>query len=134
MFDHISTYAIAYEATKAFYDAALGTLGYSRQAEFVADWDCEFPTRRACAYGRDGHTAFWVIETKQSYTPRHVAFTAKDRAAVQAFYDASVEAGGRDNGAPGPRPIYGEHYYGGFVFDPDGNNVEAVCRAPAADD
>ena len=73
-----------------------------------------------------------MVEAKQAYTPRHLAFLAPDRAAVAAFHEAALRAGGKDHGAPGPRPIYHEHYYGAFVLDPDGNNVEAVCHAPAA--
>ena len=64
--------------------------------------------------------------------PIHIAFLARDRDAVAAFHAAALDAGGRDNGGPGPRPKYHEHYYGAFVLDPDGNNVEAVCHdAPA---
>ena len=62
---------------------------------------------------------------------RHVAFSAADRAQVDAFYAAAMQAGGRDNGAPGLRPQYHPDYYGAFVHDPDGNNIEAVCHAPA---
>ena len=61
---------------------------------------------------------------------RHYAFRVESRAEVDAFYKAAMAAGGRDNGAPGPRPHYHEHYYGAFVLDPDGNNVEAVCHEP----
>ncbi len=64
----------------------------------------------------------------------HIAFAAPDRATVDAFHDAALAAGGRDNGEPGPRPIYHEHYYGAFVLDPDGNNIEAVCHLPGDDD
>ena len=67
---------------------------------------------------------------KEAASPRHVAFAAPDRAAVAAFHAAGLAAGGQDHGEPGPRPIYHEHYYGSFVLDPDGNNVEAVCHAP----
>ena len=71
-----------------------------------------------------------VVEALEPYSPRHVAFTAADRDAVKAFYEAALAAGGKDNGEPGLRPIYHEHYFGAFVLDPDGNNVEAVCHAP----
>jgi catechol 2,3-dioxygenase-like lactoylglutathione lyase family enzyme len=73
---------------------------------------------------------FWVIEVKQPASPRHVAFTASDRKAVAAFHAAALRVGAKDNGAPGPRPKYHAHYFGAFVLDPDGNNVEAVCHAP----
>ncbi len=129
MIDHMSSYATDFDATKAFYDAALAALGFGVVTEMVMDWDPELPGRRACAYGPD-RPIFWVIETKVAYTPRHLAFTAPDRAGVDAFHAAGLGAGGTDHGSPGPRPIYHEHYYGSFLLDPDGNNVEAVCHAP----
>jgi catechol 2,3-dioxygenase-like lactoylglutathione lyase family enzyme len=130
MIDHLSTYATDYPRTKAFYEAALGPLGYGLEHETVASWDAEFPERRFCAFGPSGKAVFWVVETRVVYTPRHLAFTASDRAPVAAFHTAALGAGGRENGTPGPRPIYHEHYYGAFVLDPDGNNVEAVCHTP----
>ena len=69
---------------------------------------------------------------KQAASPRHVAFAAPDRSAVDAFYAAALAAGGRDHGAPGLRPQYHPNYYGAFVLDPDGNNAEAVCHAPTS--
>jgi catechol 2,3-dioxygenase-like lactoylglutathione lyase family enzyme len=129
--DHLSTYATDYPATRAFYDACLGALGYTVQTEMVASWDPEFPERRICAYGSE-RPVFWVIETREIYTPRHLAFTAADRKSVAAFHEAALGAGGRDHGAPGLRPIYHEHYFGAFALDPDGNNVEAVCHAPGS--
>jgi len=130
MIDHVSSYTTDYPAARAFYDAALGKLGHSIQAEFVADWDTDFPERRCCAWGPDGKRVFWVIETQQNVTPRHIAFAAEDRAGVDAFHRAAIEAGGRDHGEPGIRAIYHPDYYGAFVLDPDENNVEAVCHAP----
>jgi len=130
MIDHISTYATDYLKTKSFYVAAFSALGYSLQTEFVAEWDVEFPTRRACSFGIDGKLIFWVVESKEEYTPRHIAFSANSRSNVDSFYEHAIEHNGIDNGKPGLRPIYHEHYYGAFVFDPDGNNVEAVCHAP----
>jgi catechol 2,3-dioxygenase-like lactoylglutathione lyase family enzyme len=130
LIDHISTYATNFSATKAFYDAALATLGYSVQAEMVFDTDPDLPGRRACAYGPKGDFTFWVVEVLEPYSPRHVAFAAADRQSVAEFHRAGLAAGGEDNGAPGLRPIYHEHYYGSFLTDPDGNNVEAVCSKP----
>lgn len=132
MIDHVSTYATDFPATRAFYEAALARLGYSVQLEMVLDSDPDLPGRRACSFGPKGNPTFWVIEVRDTASPRHIAFSAQDRAAVTAFYEAALAAGGSDNGAPGLRPIYHEHYFGGFVTDPDGNNVEAVCHAPAA--
>ena len=130
MIDHLSTYATDFAATRAFYEAALRPLGYALQMEFVAKEDREFPERRICAFGLPGKPAFWVIEVKEPSSPRHVAFVAPDRRAVGAFHTAALRAGGRDNGKAGLRPEYHEHYWGAFAFDPDGNNVEAVCHAP----
>jgi len=131
MIDHLSTYATSYTSTKGFYEAALEPLGYSVQHEMVATWDREFPERRICAFGPPGKSTFWIIEVKRAASPRHIAFAAPDRASVIAFHQAALRGGGKDHGAPGPRPAYHEHYFGGFVLDPDGNNVEAVCHTPA---
>ena len=129
MIDHLSTYATDFDATRRFYEAALGALGYTVQMEMEMSWDPDLPGRRACAFGSD-RPVFWVIEAKEAYTPRHLAFSAPDRVHVAAFHDAALAAGGVDHGEPGPRPIYHEHYFGAFVLDPDGNNVEAVCHLP----
>ena len=106
---------------------ALTREGYEVQAEMVASWDPDFPERRACAFGAD-RPVFWVIETREDVTPRHVAFTAADRDAVASFHRAALGAGGRDHGAPGLRPDYHPNYYGAFILDPDGHNIEAVCH------
>ena len=129
MIDHVSSYTTDFDAAKAFYDAVLGSLGHSLQSEMVMSWDTELPNRRACAWG-PGRPVFWVIETREAASPRHIAFAAPDRAHVAAFHAAGLAAGGSDHGEPGPRPIYHEHYYGAFLLDPDGNNVEAVCHLP----
>lgn len=126
MIDHLSTYATDFEATRRFYEAALKPLGSAVALELVATWDPEFPTRRMAAFGPDGRPVFWVIEQRVASTPRHVAFGARSAEAVKAFHRAALQAGGRDNGAPGPRPQYSAGYFGAYVLDPDGNNVEAV--------
>ena len=130
MIDHMRTYATAYTEAKKFYEAALSALGYSVQTEFVAEWNPDFPTQRMCAFGVDGKPTFWVIETKENRTPRHVAFVAHSRSDADAFYNEAIDNGGVDNGKPGLRPMYHENYYGAFAIDPDGNNVEAVCHQP----
>jgi len=130
MIDHLSFYATNYPSSKRFYDSALAPLGYQTVMEMVATWDKEFPTRRMCAFGPPKKPIFWLMEVKQPASPRHVAFAAMDRSAVDAFHKAGLSAGGTDNGSPGPRPIYHPGYYGAFVVDPDGNNVEAVCHRP----
>jgi catechol 2,3-dioxygenase-like lactoylglutathione lyase family enzyme len=82
-------------------------------------------------FGVDGKPSFWVAERAPVGGSFHVAFTASSRPAVDAFHAAALAAGGRDNGGPGPRPQYHPTYYGAFVLDPDGNNIEAVCHAAA---
>lgn len=126
MIDHLSTYATDFDATQKFYDAAFSALGFERNVNMVTSWDPENPTRRICAYGEGKKPTFWIGEADEAASPRHIAFVAKDRAAVDAFYKAGLEAGGKDNGAPGERPQYHPGYYGAFLLDPDGNNVEAV--------
>ena len=131
MIDHLSTYTVHFEQARAFYDAALAPLGYTRNAELVATWDAEFPSRRMAAYGPPGKRVLWLAEVKVAASPRHVAFAAPDQAAVHAFFDAALKAGGTDNGGPGPREQYHPTYFGAFVLDPDDNNVEAVFHGKA---
>jgi len=130
MIDHVSAYTTHYEDARRFYSAVLAPLGSKLQREITTTWDPEFPTRRMCAFGPE-RPIFWVIEVREPSTPRHAAFSATTRAQVDAFHRAALATGARDNGAPGVRAIYHPNYYGAFVFDPDGNNVEAVCHAPA---
>jgi catechol 2,3-dioxygenase-like lactoylglutathione lyase family enzyme len=130
MIDHLTTYATNFDATKAFYEAVFAELGYSKQVEMAFEADLDLPGRRACAFGPEGRPVFWIAEVLEAYAPRHVAFTAANREQVVAFHAAGLQAGGNDFGAPGLRPIYHEHYFGAFLTDPDGNNVEAVCHAP----
>lgn len=130
MIDHLSTYATDYIATRDFYVAAFAPLAFPLLFEEVTSWDAQWPTRRMCAFGPEGKPIFWVIETVEPASPRHTAFVAPNRDAVADFYHAGLAAGGQDNGAPGLRPIYHEHYFGAFLLDPDGNNVEAVCHTP----
>lgn len=127
--DHVSTYATDFAATRRFYEAALGALGSRVQTEFVATWNAEFPTQRICAFC-PARAVFWVIEVRQPSSPRHIAFAAASREAVRRFHAAGLTAGGKDNGAPGPRQVYHPDYYAAYLLDPDGNNVEAVCRNP----
>lgn len=127
MIDHTGTYALDFAKAKRFYDAALGALGYTVQREMVATWDPDFPTRHIVAYG-DTRPIFWLIEVKDKRTPVHIAFVAKDEAGVHAFHAAGLAAGGSDNGKPGTRQQYHPGYYGSFLLDPEGNNVEAVIH------
>jgi catechol 2,3-dioxygenase-like lactoylglutathione lyase family enzyme len=107
---------------REFYDRALRPLGIRR---LYADGET------FSGYGADKKAFFWIGARAAVTTGAHVAFTAPDRAAVDAFHAAALAAGGRDNGAPGLRPHYHHHYYGAFVLDPDGHNIEAVCHASA---
>ena len=126
--DHIGINVTDYARSKAFYDAALAPLGITAVMEYG----------KACGYGRDGKPDFWMgqgatrFQTEEhlrSITPIHVAFVARSRAEVDAFHAAALAAGGKDNGAPGLRPEYHASYYGAFVTDLDGHNVEAVIHA-----
>ena len=90
MIDHLSTYATDFQATRAFYDSALAELGYSVQFEMVMDDDPDLPGRRACAWGPEGQTIFWVIETLEASSPRHIAFSAADRRSVDALSTQSA--------------------------------------------
>lgn len=126
MIDHLSTYTTDFERSQAFYDKVMGALGYQRTAGLVATWDAEFLNRRMAAYGPAGKRILWLIEVKESATPRHVAFQAPSRQHVTAFFETALAAGGQDNGGPGPREQYHPTYFGAFVIDPDGNNLEAV--------
>jgi catechol 2,3-dioxygenase-like lactoylglutathione lyase family enzyme len=120
MIDHVSANVGDFEQAKRFYGQALGPLGYSVQMEFEG----------AAGFGTgEGIPDFW-IGSREERGATHVAFSAQDRKTVDAFYEAAVAAGGRDNGAPGLRPDYHETYYAAYVHDADGNNIEAVCHRP----
>lgn len=135
MLDHIGVTVSDLAASRAFYSAALAPLGITLVVEVSNEKTGGHGAH--IGYGRDGRAPFWIGSggTGAPGAPvrgLHIAFSAPDRATVDAFYAAALKAGGRDNGAPGPRPIYHADYYGAFVLDPDGNNIEAVCHAPAA--
>jgi catechol 2,3-dioxygenase-like lactoylglutathione lyase family enzyme len=120
MIDHMSIVVRDLETSKKFYAAALAPLGYSLMMEFPG----------VAGLGEGGKPDFWMSAKPELAAPAHVAFAAKDRASVDAFYRAAIAAGAKDNGEPGPRPQYHQNYYGAFVLDPDGNNIEAVCHSP----
>jgi catechol 2,3-dioxygenase-like lactoylglutathione lyase family enzyme len=129
MLDHIGFPVADYERSKAFYLKALAPLGYS----LIMEVDGEHTESKspAAGFGADGKPDFWIGGEGGLERALHIAIATKDRAAVDAFYQAALAAGGKDNGAPGLRPQYHPSYYGAFVLDPDGHNVEAVCHAPA---
>ena len=131
MIDHMTFRVADIARTRAFYAAALAPLGYE------ATFDTVHEGVHIVGFGRGGHTDTWFVDGPSPYgghpvtTGCHLAWRAPNRAAVDAFHRAALAAGGRDNGAPGLRPHYHPHYYGAFVIDPEGNNIEAVCHDPA---
>jgi catechol 2,3-dioxygenase-like lactoylglutathione lyase family enzyme len=129
MLDHIGFSVSDLARSKAFYEKALAPLGITRLMELTAEQTGDYGH---VGFGDNGKPYFWIGDRpdKRLGGCLHVAFAAPDRATVDAFHRAAMAAGGRDNGAPGPRPIYHPGYYGAFVLDPDGHNVEAVCHKP----
>ena len=121
--DHIGLNVSDYDRSRDFYAQALAPLGLTLLME---------PLPRIGGFGAEGKPWFWITDTRGPvHENAHVAFAAADLAAVDAFYAAALAAGGTDNGPPGLRELYHPTYYGAYVFDPDGNNVEAVCHRPA---
>jgi catechol 2,3-dioxygenase-like lactoylglutathione lyase family enzyme len=128
MLDHIGLTVSDFRPAKAFFDKALAPLGIGVVMEVSAE---ETGGDSHVGYGSEGRPYFWIGTGGPSTGRLHLAFNAKDRAAVDAFYAAAMAAGGRDNGPPGIRAHYHPNYYGAFVFDLDGHNIEAVCHTPA---
>jgi catechol 2,3-dioxygenase-like lactoylglutathione lyase family enzyme len=120
MLDHVTIGVSDIERSRSFYDLALRPLGITR---LYADGET------AAGYGVAPKAFFWISWRGLPQTGAHVAFAAQDRAVVDRFYAQAIAAGGKDNGAPGIRPNYHPSYYGAFVLDPDGHNIEAVCHA-----
>ena len=125
MIDHMGMAVSDIGRSRKFYDAALGALGMSVQRSAEASETEGGGT--ALGYGVPGESIFWIGDNEKVGEGTHVAFTAESRDQVDAFHAAAIRTGGRDNGAPGPRPNYGPNYYAAFVYDPDGANIEAVC-------
>lgn len=126
MLDHVGLSVSDYARSRAFYAKALAPLGYVPVMEVTREQSGSY---EGTGFGANGRPYFW-IGAGEPGGPAHVAFTAASRADVDRFHAAALAAGGRDNGPPGMRVHYHPGYYGAFVFDPDGNNVEAVCHAP----
>jgi catechol 2,3-dioxygenase-like lactoylglutathione lyase family enzyme len=122
MLDHIGFSVPDLPASRAFYAAALAPLGIGVLMEFGEH----------VGMGRDGRPQFWIGSGGKPAGRLHLAFVARNREEVQAFHAAAIEAGATDNGEPGLRPEYHPHYYGAFVIDPNGHNIEAVCHSPEA--
>jgi catechol 2,3-dioxygenase-like lactoylglutathione lyase family enzyme len=119
--DHVGIEVGDFDRSRAFYEMALAPLGLEVLTE---------PMPQMAGFGAAGKPWFWVMARgRPAVHGVHLAFQASDRDAVDTFHAAGLAAGGTDNGAPGPRPLYHSSYYAAFVLDPDGNNVEAVCHA-----
>ena len=120
MLDHVTANVGDLDQAKRFYTQALAPLGYSLQMEFEG----------GAGFGAgNGMSDFWIGSSAERGAT-HVAFSANDRTTVDAFYEAAMAAGGKDNGPPGLRPHYHESFYAAYVHDPDGNNIEAVSHRP----
>jgi catechol 2,3-dioxygenase-like lactoylglutathione lyase family enzyme len=118
MLDHVTIGVSDVGRSKAFYDRILKPIGIERYAEGDVFQ----------GYGANGKAFFWIGLKPHPVTGMHIAFAVQSRALVDIFHSEALAAGARDNGAPGLRPHYHPHYYGAFIFDPDGHNVEAVCH------
>ncbi len=128
MIDHIGLVVSDFAKSKAFYTQALAPIGHSRVAETMLDGGL----KPAAGFCHEDGSDLWISQGEPTH-PMHLAFRASSRAAVDAFYLAALAAGGQDNGEPGLRPCYHPNYYGAYVLDPDGHNIEAVCHdAPDA--
>lgn len=125
MLDHVGLTVSDFTKSRAFYDAALAPLGIAVIMEVTPE---QTGGGAHAGYGSEDNPYFWIGKGGAGAGHVHVAFTAKDRATVDAFYAAALAAGGRDNGPPGIREHYHPNYYGAFVLDLDGHNVEAVCH------
>jgi catechol 2,3-dioxygenase-like lactoylglutathione lyase family enzyme len=126
--DHIGMPVSDIPRATDFYMKALSPLGIAMIMQISAEQTGDGP---AVGFGADGKPFFWLGEGEKAGGHVHVAFAAQSRADGDAVYQAARAPGPKDNGAPGLRPIYHANYYGAFVLDPDGNNIEAVCHAPA---
>ena len=129
MIDHVGFAVGDAERSRGFYAAALAPIGVTLVMSVTPEQTEAGGT--AHGFGTAGNPFFWIGDNEKVGEGTHVAFAVQTRAEVDAFHAAAIEAGGTDNGAPGPRPHYGPDYYAAFVRDPDGNNIEAVCRAAA---
>ncbi|MFT5114278.1 MAG: catechol 2,3-dioxygenase-like lactoylglutathione lyase family enzyme [Parasphingorhabdus sp.] len=118
LIDHIGVAISDYERSKEFYLKALAPLNIGLVVE-IQGW---------AGFGGNGKTDFWFGPDDTVQSPMHIAFVAESREKVEQFYTAAIAAGARDNGKPGVRPEYHRNYYGAFVIDPDGHNIEAVCH------
>ena len=124
MFDHVKFGVSDYAASKAFFLTALEPLGVAVVSEGPPTYGVELSAK--------GTASLCLYQTNEKPAHLHLAFTAENRRQVDAFHRAAMEAGGKDNGAPGLRPHYHANYYAAFVIGPDGHNIEVVCNEPEA--
>lgn len=122
MFDHLGIGVTNLAESKAFFLKALQPLGVAIAMEGPY----------GVGMGQNNKPSLWLSESREHPARLHIAFAAENRRKVDEFYQAALAAGGKDNGPPGLRPHYHEHYYGAFVIGPDGHNIEAVCHKPGA--
>jgi catechol 2,3-dioxygenase-like lactoylglutathione lyase family enzyme len=127
MIDHLGFAVSDIDRAKAFYVEALAPLGIGVIVAVTAE---QSGGEAHVGFGANGKPFFWIGGGKPIQGPVHIAFDAANRATVDAFYQAALAAGGKDNGPPGIRAYYHPNYYGAFVFDLDGHNIEAVCHLP----
>lgn len=120
MIDHVGISVSSYERSKRFYAAILASIGYQLIEE----------THGHAGFGRDRKPDFWITQIGDPPTPVHIAFGATNRSDVERFHAAAIAQGARDNGGPGLRSIYHPNYFGAFVLDLDGHNIEVVCHDP----
>ena len=125
MIDHTGVGVSDYKKSKEFYTKALAPLGYTMLAEIPA---AVTKSADVAGFGEAPKPDFWINSGVPQKPHVHIAFRAKTKKQVDEFYAAALSAGGKDNGKPGPRPHYHANYYGAFVLDPDGHNIEAVCH------
>ncbi len=128
MLDHVGLHVSDFARAKDFYRKALAAIGYQLIAEFSAEVT---GSTAVAGFGDPPKPDFWIHSAAQgarTAPAAHVAFRVPTKKLVDEFHAAAIAAGGRDNGAPGPRPHYHADYYGAFVLDPDGHNIEAVCH------
>ena len=132
MIDHTGVNVSDVARSRMFYAAALAPIGYQVLAEIPS---AVTGSTEVIGFGEAPKPDFWIagatFDKPVNHPPLHVAFRVANRTQVDAFFHAAIAAGGRDNGAPGVRAHYHPDYYGAFVLDPDGHNIEAVCHEPA---
>jgi predicted lactoylglutathione lyase len=128
MIDHLGISVADYSKSKLFYKTVLAALGY----DYIMEVTPEIVGKEywACGFGKDHHPYFWINTDGSDNKGTHIAFKARTRQEVDAFYRVAIAAGAKDNGPPGVRAHYHDHYYAAFILDFDGCNIEAVCHTP----